>query len=434
MADLLAALASVVPAASEPNTKYATKIAHALEPGQSFTTVDGSRYRVLSKYASVGGIRLRLAGAGFEKFHTLASFAALEPLSPAAYRIASFVHRILAFDKQVDAYVKEAIKAAGLPVDASVNWAKWLTGVYAPTVSKLTKDTDLIDDGIRQVVFQELFEKRILSPDAPGYHFDESRIEGDKPLDKKVSAFLSMVFKNRTSEFVDYIKRALGPGTGGEMGRAQTESLYRDTDESDSYEANLPGQTDHSFTALEDEDDVRQFMAAFDKYVARTERPDTTPVLQQISQDVLEGMDQREIMQHLVSLKFKGQGRDGVRNYEALKPMWRKWVALIRRFATSPEHGWNDAPVARAIAAMAERLAKNEPSQQKQRTSGLILAAVNPNVEQQLAYQPRQSQPQAVSPAPQQPAPQEEGFVKPEEEEEQPVQPQNGVMNSGGML
>jgi hypothetical protein len=412
---------------SQYGLAFAAKVASAMQPGRTFRTVAGSRALVLAKSVSVDGVRLRVRVGKTSSLLTVAGLAALGPVTPAIRRLASLVRHIIAVDKSIATYVSEAIKAAGLPEDPTMRWGTMLQSMYVPVLRKFTQDQDLIEDAIRDVVIQELFEKRILSPTSQGYHFDPARLEEGKPLEKKVSAFLSMVFKHRVSEAIDFVKVALGPGTGGALGRTNTESISME-DQASGVEALQSAKKRRSELSLTNRDledslgqaEVDRFLSAFQKYVDRTQRKVTARIFQAITDGVRDGLDRGEIKERIQALKL--QARDGQAvNPEIFKYLMRKWADQVKTFAGSPEEGWADIPVARMISQAAASIAGEG---QKQKVTSLRQAApINPNVQQQLTFLPRQTTPAPVPPAPQAPPPPpEDGFTRPEDEEEEEQQ------------
>lgn len=121
------------------------------------------------------------------------------------------------FDQNLSYYVTGAIERAGLPVDPSINWAKWLDSVYRPALPPLTSDVDLIDDAIREILVQRLYQERILEKNSPYSHFDENH--ASKNLEKEVSAYLADTFKKAVPEALDFVREALSIGTGGALSR-----------------------------------------------------------------------------------------------------------------------------------------------------------------------------------------------------------------------
>jgi hypothetical protein len=451
-------LASVV--GREISTTYAAHVARTIEPGISIDTVSGRSYQVVGKQVSAAGTYLRLASQGRTFSVSVQVLAEMAPVSPAMRRLASFVHRVIAFDAALDQYVKQAILAAGLPIDKSMNWAKWLTKVYSSRLRQLTKDEDLIDDAIREIVVEELFEKRILDPNAPGYHFDASRVDADG-LDKKVSAFLSMVFKRRVPQAVDFVKLTLGPGTKGEMGRAPTTSLggtftsEPKGDRSGLAESTPNREAENTLDAsrentdimeMEGQNEVHAFLHAFVDYFERTERDTTVIGLKAVTEAAAAGLDRSEIKEKVLGMGLRG--RDSEINEATFKTLMAKWSSLIKRFAADPDAGWSGTPVARMITNLADQLADGKATKRPAKavtTSSLKLADMNPNLIQQQTLHPSQkvSPPPPVPPtpvapaqapapapnpvpaqvpppppvAPQAPAPvMDDGFQKPEEE------------------
>lgn len=390
-------------------SRYAQKLASHVEPGQTIDFADGVQRRVLQKSASPNGMRFVLSGIGGQQALSLRQFAALGPVSPAMRRLASFVHRIVAFDATIDSYVKEAIKAAGLPVDPSMNWAKYLDRTYKSLLLKLTTDEDLIDDAIRDMVIEELYQKRILSQDSTYSHFDENHpsLQG-KELANKVTAYLIAIFKYRKEEVVNYVKRALGVGAQGNIGLVPTESLDvpTDSDEGEDMKNSLADivkpETNKDIEDMEGQDELHAFLLAFQDYITRTNRENTAKTLNFISQAFEAGKEKSEIKKMIVgNPAFRGRSGNPL-DVDGYNFAMAQWGRLLRTFAQDPEEGWADRPIAKMIVRESDELAEKKKEKKKPVTvSSLRIAApveeAQPNLTAQTAPPPA---PQPAKPAP----------------------------------
>jgi len=376
-------------------SKFASTLLRTATPGALIYTASGPIYRVLSKMASPTGTRLRIARGGGGQWVTGSQLAALKPLSPSARRVAALVHRILAFDSSLSSYVDAAIEQAGLPKDPSMNWGRWLTAKYGPTLRKFTKDESLIDDAVREVVIHQLYELRLLDKDSPFAHFEKDHPSlKDKPLDKQVSAFLTMIFTHLVSEAVDYVKKALGIGALGELGRAPAESLYRNseedgTPEGDTYDRDLLSEVESPHdeeNARLDENEVREFLAAFMNWVRdKGLRENTVKVLAFITNLIADGYTREEIRDELVASQFRGRDGQPYTN-DTFKVVMVNWTKLLQQFAASPDnpfegHGLLDAIQTSSKAynekqqEIQQKRKENKERRQSVVTSGLVLAA-----------------------------------------------------------
>lgn len=343
---------------AEASATYARKLLKTASPGAVICTASGAMFRVTGKATTASGTRLRLARGGREQFVGLSQLAALRPISPKIRRFAALIHRVTAYDKSLSSYVDAAIDQAGLPRDPAMNWGRWLTATYGPVLRRYTQDTSLIDDAIREVVIHQLYELRLLDKDSPFAHFDEDHPSlAGKSLEKKVSAFLSFIFKKLVSEAVDFVRKALGIGAHGEVGRAPALSLYRNDDEgsegSTYDDAELLadavlGGVDTEDGRL-DEDEIHQFLQAFKSWCAEHQRPNTSKVLSFISDHVEAGDTRSEIRDALVASGLRG--RDGqLYTNDTFKVLMANWGRLVKRFAASDENPMGDTSVAQAIS------------------------------------------------------------------------------------
>jgi hypothetical protein len=389
--------ASLLDKIADPRQLAATfrtaRLMKTVTPGETIHSASGSIHRVLGKSASVNGIRLRITHNGGERWITASQLAALRPLSPAIRRVAGLVHRILAFDNSLSSYVNAAIEQAGLPQDPSMNWGRWLTAKYGPVLRKFTKDEDLIDDAIREVVVHQLYELRLLDKHSPHAHFDENHpaIQG-KDLAKKVSAFLTMLFTRNVSEAVHYVKKALGVGALGELGLVPTQSLYNTRDGEDEDDTFYDGEvlsTEYDRgVSTEDsklaDDEVDQFLDAFNFWLEKKGlRENTIKLMHFITKQVAEGANRSEIRDELVASK-EFRGRDGQPyTNDTFKFAMLNWAKLIQEFASWEGNPLRGTDIADAIVNSArayenkQKVIQQKRQVNKERRSvaaGLVLA------------------------------------------------------------
>src|SRR5271166_2659519 len=97
------------------------KVAHLFETGSIVSDVNGDMFRVRAKFAGPNGFTFKLADLQGNSVPTPADFY---PMNRYAAKVAKWMRFVLAYNADWDQYVKEYIRAAGLPVDESYNWAK----------------------------------------------------------------------------------------------------------------------------------------------------------------------------------------------------------------------------------------------------------------------------------------------------------------------
>jgi hypothetical protein len=181
------------------------KLSGLIEPGRIVDTLDGSAYRVASKMVVANSFTFRLADLHGKPVQTPANFY---PVSPALAHLAACMRFVFAFNKDFDLYVKAYIKEAGLPVDPKMNWAKWFQATYPAKLSGLTKNPEVVDEAIHQVIITALGHRKDLTK------FDPSRLpEGARkqPLAEQVTTYLQWLFKKRVSEAYEFIHEKLEP-------------------------------------------------------------------------------------------------------------------------------------------------------------------------------------------------------------------------------
>ena len=340
---------------------YAHKIASSVSAGQSFDMVDGSRLRIHQVASSPDGMVLRTKDqTGKMATLTVKQFATRGPVSPAMRRLASFVR--LALSKNIDLYVKEAIKAAGLPVDPTMNWSSYVNKVYAPMFLKTTNEQDLWDDAISEMLMHELFENKFIQK-----HFKPEDWTQDAELDKKVTAFVKQFLKFRREQAVINLKKLRGIGTGetqkdllkgqnvsvtgletsADRGKDQTESSANIVDMlPESHEKSMRDVNDY-----EGMEDVQGFLDAFKEHINDTQHGITASLINMITSYFLEGLDRKEIREKMLNdpnLKTRSGKQLDIPAYNFIMQTWGQQV---KKFAQ--ESGYADLPIAKLIANMA---------------------------------------------------------------------------------
>jgi len=344
------------------SSTYAHRVAARLEPGAVVSFSDGSRVRVMQTNSSSDGLRMRVATAAGPRILSARQFVEMGPVSKAMTRLAAFVR--LSFEAGLDDYVKEAIKAAGLPVDQAMNWSKYLERMYTPYLKHISNDVSLQDDAVRNMIVHELFEKQMLSSDSVHAHFNPNHpnFEG-KQLDQKVTAYLISLFKFQKQRVGIALRRSLGAGMRGEQGLRETEGMDVSSDEGETLNdaADLAklkvdkGGESPDIAEMEGNNEVSQFLDAFKEHINETQTEYSAQVLNFISDGFEKGMDRQELRNAIIgSTKFKSRGGEPL-DKNAYQYIMKRWGQFIRAFAKDPESGWSDSPVARLIGNMADK-------------------------------------------------------------------------------
>jgi len=411
---LNASIVSRTVAAKRGASTYAHKVAAHLEPGQTIHFADGSQVRVLSTRTSTDGLRMRVATSDGERNLSARQFVEMGPVSPSMTRLAAFVRRVVAYEAVLDDYIKEAIKAAQLPVDEAMNWSGYLERLYGPLLNSLTKDASLRDDAVRDMVVYELYEKNMLSDGSVHAHFnpDHPNFQG-KELKHKVTAYLISLFKYRKSRVADSLRRSLGVGMVGAQGLSRTEGMDILGKDDDSLENGVGDlvrnqnltvdRTPADISRIEGDDEVSQFLNAYKDYINETQVGSSAKTLNFITDAFASGMSKVEMKDAIVG-KPEFQGRNGdPLDAHTYNYLLRKWGEFIRAFAEDPEYGWNESPVARMIAQNAAKEKKLKAPKKVLTTSSLHLAVgvqEKEEIEEELIDQLEKTQlpPAAVKP------------------------------------
>lgn len=110
---------------------------------------------------------------------------------------------VVAYNKDFDLYVKEYIKAAGLPVDSGMNWSKYFSKLSTKLISR---DPEVQDEAFHQIIIKTLVERSVLA-DFPSAIKKYPPAVQALPLEKQVTEFLKKTFAWRIKEANHYIQR-----------------------------------------------------------------------------------------------------------------------------------------------------------------------------------------------------------------------------------
>lgn len=233
--------------------------------GDTVATLDGRQFFVLSKLSSADGFSFRLTDLNGKQVQTPANF---HPVSAAFARTAAWMRFVFAFNSDFDLYVKEYIRAAGLPVDEKQNWAKWFQYKYSAKLNWLTQDPEILDEAIHQVIITSLAHRKDLTK------FDPTRLPADlqkKPVAEQVTAYLEWLFGKRVSEAKEFIQEKLQP--------KEEISMYQPGDEESGEEGemNILDTEEHATPGsqgqAEEQADLRELRDQFAAYLAEDETP-----------------------------------------------------------------------------------------------------------------------------------------------------------------
>ena len=208
------------------STKKASLLSQ-LEPGQIVHHMDGSAYRVASKFAGPDGFVFKLANLQGKPVPTPVDF---RPVSLAMARFASWLRYHLAYRQDFDLYIQSYIEKYNhehpdkpLPIQPigpdgkPFRWAKWFQSKISPKLH--VKQTgpaadEMKDEAIHEMMFTELGQR-----DAIGKFYDKIKNFGDvqqMELGRQLTVYLTRVFEYRVSEMQKKLK-AIDPTMGFEL-------------------------------------------------------------------------------------------------------------------------------------------------------------------------------------------------------------------------
>jgi hypothetical protein len=380
------------------------KLAASVHTGQRILTSSDEVFRVVAKTASSNGVSFTLSGKAGLKVVSASALAEMQPITSRVEKFARFVR--VAYNPDFDLYVNGAIESAGYPTDPKMKWAKWLDSVYTKGLYSVTQDADTIDDGIHAMLVNELFEKRVLSPDSEYAHFnpDHAALAG-KPLEQKVSAYLSMLFKSRVSWARDYILKEMGATTGaGEKGFQLPQGLDDVGSREDAYSGEQPsgitdigeigadGNGSNPTAEMESASEVDTLLTKFMSTIRTMKNlpEDVKQMTLFITNQVMNQVSREDIREAFLESGLKTRKGTPV-NPEVWKVAMRKWVDLIRAYVNNPKSGFSGTPIGRLISTQAEKLKAASLKYAASPTNPVT--PVNPNVAQQQQAQGVQAQP-----------------------------------------
>ncbi len=254
------------------------KISSLVNTGQTLETVDGRRFFVTAKVAVAGGPSFRLVTPTASQYVTARQLAEMDPLAPGLVRLAH-VLRFYAFNKDFDLYIKDAIRAEGLPVDPTAHWDRFFQKIYRPMLADYMRsrgvkpDDEVIDEAIHATIIDALLSREGLSKFRPsskgkGKQYTEGQA-------RQVTKFLSNLFEYEKTRAKREILRLTNVvpsiGAGGSKNRGLAIPMERPK----------PGQPEETYNILDTEEfgtehptleresweDIARFRAAYAEWL-----------------------------------------------------------------------------------------------------------------------------------------------------------------------
>ncbi len=184
--------------------------ARLLVPGRLVGSTDGQPWVVVSAVRTRDGVLVSLADITGEPAPPWTHF---DPVPLGMSRFAALLRR-LAYNKDYDLYVKGAIREAGLPVDQSMDWSKYLFNIMSKGLED-AEDED-IDEVAHWAITKELYELKKLNPNNPhGFQQTIDRFKWapgqteELPLEKQVTEFLKKTFLYSVDKGKKYLRRII---------------------------------------------------------------------------------------------------------------------------------------------------------------------------------------------------------------------------------
>lgn len=143
----------------------------------------------------------------------------------------------MAYNRDFNLYINEAIKEAGYPVDEVMDWAKWIESVYSRSMPKTPED--IRDEGIHNTLITLLFERKILE------RFDSSRmpeVMQARPIEKQISSYMKMALIKNIEATRKYISKVYHtdeefPASGLGDEDATLDKIFEDVSQHETHDA-----------------------------------------------------------------------------------------------------------------------------------------------------------------------------------------------------
>ncbi len=319
-----------------------TKCAHLIIPGNFVTDISGAFYRVSSKTSNPSGFTFKLADSNGKLIPTPQNF---HPVSAALARTAAWMRFVFAYNKDFDLYVKEYIKEAGLPVDPKMHWDKWFQYTYPPKLSGITKDPDVVDEAIHQVIITALGKRKDLTK------FDPKRLPAGaqaQPLAEQVTTYLQWLFKKRVSEAYEFIREKLQPAE--EVSMFQEDIPGSVSQGEGEGERNILDTPEHATPGgqggVEEATDLQRLRDQFAAWLQEDESPNEIKKLL-----VLYNLFTENVRRKLKISDYEADWKEKTGlGFDSLKPVYAKFMGYIPEFMVSAGLISADKAKARAMS------------------------------------------------------------------------------------
>lgn len=305
----------------------------SLKIGQMLSTLEGN-YRILGTSNVAGESRFQLISADKKKRFTVTSSQLAEKvvMSPFLHRVASYFKYVIAYNKDFDLYVKEAIRAQGLPVDDKMNWARWFEKNFENKLRKHQNllDEDIIDEAVHHVIIQELFEPKKDGRTAL-QKFDPERLPDDvksKPLAEQVTFFLKQIFSWRYSNAYEFTNEQNGykKRKDEDAPSQQHIQLFQDGEDGEYNVLDKHTVEDKGFHHVEESDEISAVHDLFFNFLKTKYRENTAENIARIFNYVVESETGKKV-QFLDEFK-----KDTGLSEASLKTLYTKFLKEMEEF------------------------------------------------------------------------------------------------------
>ena len=318
-----------------------------VEPGQIIFTADGSAFRVKGKTASASGGRFSLTNISGSRRLVISSDDLVQRgiLSPRMVRIAANF-AMIAYGRDWDRVVKEAIVEAGYPVDTGFNWNSWFRKkFYSRMLGSGTvagDDEDIVDESIQHVLVQELYDRHALSK------FDPNKAPEDvkkQPLDKQVTWYLTWIIGGRLEDAVAFTNKQYGWKKNKDQDSPSQyhSQLYQEKEGEEGTEFNILDTEEHaqgekSFDEVEEEDELAALRDEFFMFCKEVRSEKIANVMVKIFDYIVASEHGKKVEFQDIFKRDTGLGAD------RLKQLYKEFSNLMMEFAdqfseNSPAYG-----------------------------------------------------------------------------------------------
>jgi hypothetical protein len=352
-----------------------SKIARLFEAGSIISDANGSMFRVRAKTAGPGGVVFKLADMQGKPVPTPTDF---HPINHYAAKLAKWMRFVVAYNADWDQYVKEYIRAAGLPVDESYNWAKWFQAKFLP---KLKGDDEVKDEAIHHTIVTALAHRKALDPNNPsGFQNVIKRFPAgvqSLPLEKQVTQFLLTLFSGRVQEANQFIDKVQRPDSDSisEPTKDDPNENGRNAIDVQNY-ATPSGEQATNFRM-----DMAKFSKAFAGWLRKNEHGEAAVnylhLLNAVIYFVLHAKQEPKIsdISPLWSRLTQNEKHPKGLGFDSLKTYWGKFAQLVKKFVEDSAGELEDNPLVAIVERMPD-VNKAMPAKASSLLKGLKVADV----------------------------------------------------------